>query len=115
MYSLFYDDKDASEYLELLIQSCDSIAIMNYYRGKEIENIRFEVDLASKYGKQVLNIYELKAPGEHGLKEINTYHELGIKAAEENFTILKATFRKSTNISFALHDFVALKEVMGYE
>lgn len=107
----FYDDLGASKQLEALIKSgCDSIAIMNYYQGKEYENIKNEAALANKYGKKLINIYELQAPGKYGLKDKNTYYEEGIKAVEENFAALRANF-SDQDIYIAFHEYRALKEV----
>ena len=37
---------------------------MNYYRGKEAEHLRTEAELACRYGKRLLTIYELQPPGD---------------------------------------------------
>lgn len=106
----FYDDLGVSKQLEELIESgCDSVAIMNYYQGKEYENIKGEAILAAKYGKKIINIYELQAPGKYGLKDKNTYYEEGINAVEENFDSVQAAFHQD-DISIAFHDYKALKE-----
>lgn len=111
----FYDNLGVPKHLEVLIESCcDSIAIMNYYQGKEYENIKGEAELAAKYGKKLINIYELQSPGKHGLKDKNTYYEEGIKAVEENFSVLQAAF-DGQDIFIALHEYDALKEVEGRE
>lgn len=111
----FYDDLGVSKQLEDLIESgCDSVAIMNYYQGKEYKNIKREAELAFEYKKKLINIYELQAPGKHGLKDKNTYYEEGIIAVEENFAALRAAFRRK-DISIAFHEYEALKEVAGRE
>ncbi len=112
----FYDNKGVSKQLESLIRSsCDRIAIMNYYRGKEKENIEFEVSLAAKYKKKVINIYELQAPGQYDLQDVNTYYQEGIYAVEANYNAVRAAYRESTDIALAFHHFEALKEVMKRE
>lgn len=111
----FYDDLGVSKQLEALIKSgCDSAAIMNYYQGKEYENIKKEAALAAKYGKKLINIYELQDPGKNGLKDENSYYEEGIKAVEENFVTLRAAFLEN-DISIAFHEYKALREVKGRE
>lgn len=111
----FYDDLGVSKQLEALIEEgCDSVAIMNYYQGKEYEHIKTEASLAAKYGKKLINIYELQAPGKYGLKDKNTYYEEGIKSVEENFDSLQAAF-DGQDISVALHEYKALKEVLERE
>lgn len=111
----FYDNLGFSEQLEDLIRSgCGSVAIMNYYQGKEYENIQLEVELADKYEKGIINIYELQAAGKHDLKDKNTYHEEGIKAVEENFKELQEKL-SGKDISIAFHEYRALKELLGSE
>ena len=111
----FYDTKGFGEALEQLIASgCDRVAVMNYYRGKESEHIASEAALAQKHGRGLINIYELKAPGEHGLVEENTYHSEGLDALEENFGSLCADYPE-LEISLALHDAQALEEVLAGE
>lgn len=111
----FYDDLGVTKQLEDLIESsCDSVAIMNYYQGKEYENIKREAKLAEECRKKIINVYEMKAPGTHDLKDKNTYYEEGIKAVEENFAALREAFH-SQDISLAFHDYSALKEVAERE
>ena len=111
----YFDSKGFERELETLIRSCcDKAAVMNYYRGKEIEHVETEAALAEKYNKELLSIYELKAPGTHGLTEKNTYYEEGLEAVEENFLQLKDAYPDQT-IAMALHDFEALEEVLGRE
>ena len=109
----FYDNMGFSEQLEDLIESaCDSIAIMNYYKGKEIPNITLEVALAHKYKKQVITIYEVQAPGSHDLEDKNTYYHDGISAIDKNFKNLQAEFYDET-IFIAFHEYRALKEILS--
>lgn len=111
----YFDSKGFERELETLIRSCcDKAAVMNYYRGKEIEHIETEAALAKKYNRELLSVYELKAPGTHGLTEKNTYFEEGLEAVEENFIQLTDAYPDQT-ISMALHDFEALEEVLGRE
>lgn len=108
-----YDDKGLEQELEALIKDCcDSVAVMNYYRGAEVKNIASEAELAQKYGKELISIYELQKAGSHGLTEANTYHELGIEAVMENFRQLGEAYPELP-LSFALHDYKALKELMS--
>lgn len=108
----FYDDFELSNYVENLISSaCDKVAIMNYYQGKEYENIQMEVEIIKKYEKSLINIYELQPPGKYGLIDRNTYYEEGIEAVEKNFKELQKYF-SGQDISIAFHEYEALKEVM---
>lgn len=111
----FYDNKGLTKQLEELIKSgCDSIAIMNYSKGNEIENMNLEVEFAALFNKKIINIYELQPPGTRDLTEKNTYYNQGVEAIENNFQdILDEFYGK--DISVAFHEYNSLKEVLGYE
>lgn len=107
----FYDTKGLSVQLEALIGSCcDSIAVMNYYRGMEMEHIAAEAALAKQYGKGLVNIYEMQPPDEKGLTEKNTYYNQGIEAARENFRALQKAY-PGLRLSMALHEYQAVEEM----
>lgn len=107
-----YDNKGQQKGLEGLIKnSCDSIAVMNYYRGAEIKNIATEIELAQKYGKGIITIYELQKADGHGVKEINTYYNSGLAALKKSYASLLEAYPEQT-ISMAYHDYRALKEVL---
>ncbi len=111
----FYDNKGLTQQLEQLIKSgCDSIAIMNYSKDNEIENMNLEVEFATMFNKKIVNIYELQAPGTRGLTDKNTYYNDGIEAIENNFYNIKEEFY-GKDISIAFHEYNSLKEVLGYE
>jgi len=111
----YYDEVGFSSQVEELVKSgCDTLAIMNYYQEKEYEHIKKEGALVKEYGKNLINIYEMKAPGGHGLIDKNTYFEEGITSVEENFISLKKAFG-NMKLSIAFHDYPALKEVMERE
>jgi len=107
-----YDKKGFEKELEeLTAQACDGIAVMNYYRDKEIPNMETEAEYAAGYDKMMITIYEMKAAGTHGLTEKNTYHELGFEPVIKNFRKVCKAFR-GQNIKMAYHDYEAVKEVM---
>lgn len=109
----YYDTKGFSKQLEELIKTgCDSVAIMNYYKSREADHIKLEVELAHKYGKSVINIYELQAPGKHSLVEKNTYYNQGILAVEKSFSNIQREFY-GKDVSIAFHEYRALKEVLS--
>lgn len=111
----FYDTKGYHQVLDTLISEASTeLAIMNYYREKEVENIRYEATIAKKEGVPIINIYEFKAPGEHDLTERNTYHSLGMEEALNNLLQIKSTYNNQ-EIFGAFHDFKALREVVGYD
>lgn len=111
----FYDNIGLTRQLGDLIETgCDSVAVMNYYRDKEVKNLMQEVEFTHKYGKKLITIYELQAPGTHGLTEKNTYYNEGILKIEKNFDNIKREFPEK-DISIAFHEFNSLKEMLGYE
>ena len=105
-----YDKKGFEKELEeLTAQACDGIAVMNYYRDKEIQNMETEAACAAGYDKSVITIYEMKAAGTHGLTEKNTYHELGFEPVTANFRKVRRAF-PGQDIKMAYHDYEAVKE-----
>lgn len=108
----YYDNMGLSRQLENLIKSgCDSIAIMNYFKTNEAINISNEVKLADKYGKKVINIYELQPPGVHGLEEKNTYYNQGILEVEKSFAKIRQQL-PDRDISVAFHEYRSLREIL---
>ena len=106
-----YDNKGQQKGLEELIKSgCDAVAVMNYYRGAEVKNITTEAALAKKYGKELINIYELQKADGSSVKEINTYYNSGIPALKKSHQSVLEAYPDQP-VSIAYHDYKALKEV----
>lgn len=111
----FYDSKGLEGQLEELVRDCcDGIAVMNYYKGCEIEHIETEARLADRYQKALISVYELKAPGTHGITQNNTYWEEGMAAVKSNFSEMKRAY-PGQELSMGLHDYEALKELLKDE
>ena len=111
----FYDSEGLTEYLELLAKDgCHGLAVMNYYREEEAAHLEQEWSLAKRYGKPVINIYELQKPGTHDLTEKNTYYESGMEGVRESFGRLQETLPYS-GLTYAVHDYRALLEVEKIE
>lgn len=109
----YYDKKGQTEGLEELIRDgCDAIAVMNYYRGAEVKNIATEVKLVSKYGKELITIYEMQKADGRGIKEVNTYHDRGLDAVRENYSNLLRAY-PGESIPIAYHEYRALRELLG--
>ena len=109
----YYDKKGQQEGLEELIKNgCDSIAVMNYYRGSEVKHIATEAELARKHGKGLITIYELQKANGRGVQEVNTYYNFGLDALERNYKSILAAYPEQT-ISIAYHDYRALQEVLN--
>ena len=103
----FYDDMVTLEGLSALIQSCDSIAIMNYEKQDEAGQILTELALAGD--RPVTVIYELQAPGKYELEEENTYYYEGLAGVEESFQALDTIFDRE-NFTYARHHYSVLRE-----
>lgn len=100
--------------LELITRACTGIAIMNYNKSDELEQIRTECTMAEEQGKEVIVIYELQEEGSHGLTFKNTYHSDGIPALLESWQSL-AGHLSAPRLRYAVHEFNAAKEVFGDE
>ncbi len=99
---------------QVIEEGCDALAIMNYYKKKEAEHIETEMQLAAAAGVPVTVIYELQPPGEHGLKDVNTYYHDGFAAAEASWDALQTQFG-SDLLCVAFHEYTALQEMMRNE
>lgn len=108
----YYDSKGYEDELNKLIECTDGIMVMNYYKGSEIEHIENEEKLASFYGKDIINIYELKKSGEHGITDNNTYHDDGIDEVNNNYKELKDAY-PDYSIGIAYHDMSYFKEKLA--
>lgn len=106
-----YDTEGFTEELEQLIhEGCHGIAIMNYYKGKEWAHLKTEFELAEKYGKSIMNIYELQQPGIYGLEEKNTYYKEGMPGIRKSYKeLIKEA--GTGRIGLGIHNYKALLEV----
>ncbi len=113
--SWYYDDYGYDAELERLVsEGCDALAIMNYNREDESGQIETEAALCREYKKALINIYELQEVGEYDLEEIHTYREVGLPTLRKNWNTLRQAF-PDQELSVALHDYRALKEMAGTE
>jgi hypothetical protein len=111
--SYYYDDYGFEEEIETIVEKgCDALAIMNYNREDEAGQIVSEAALCKKYGKRLINIYELQEVGKYYLEEIHTYREAGLSALQKSRAELIEAF-EGQQITFALHEYRALKEMTG--
>lgn len=109
----YYDSEELYPELEELVhRGCDGIAVMNYYKGKEKKHVEAEAELADRYGKSVMTIYELQPPGNYGLEENNTYYREGLAGIKENWEKLEEWNGKLT---YGIHHYEALLEVLNRE
>lgn len=110
----YYDEKGYTERLRALVRdSCDGVAVMNYNKRDEPGQIETEVSLAEEYGKPAFQIYELQPPGQYGLTENNTYYSDGLQSVQESFSALREALPYA-DLHMALHEFEALREVLGH-
>lgn len=111
----YYDTNGfESELEEIIANACDSVAVMNYYKSKEQEHIFNEMELAKKYEKGIIQVYETQEPGEHDLTFDTTYYEDGIKEVEKSFASLSEYYQYE-KFRFAIHEYESLKKVMQKE
>lgn len=111
----YYDSGGHEEALEELISTgCDVLAIMNYSKMDESGQIQTEMSIADREKKPVIIIYELQKPGEHGLKNVNTYYEDGLHAVKKSVKKLEKVYGKGA-FQYALHEYKALQEVIERE
>lgn len=111
----FYDTQGLTKGLRRLVRDCcDSVLVMNYYRGAEIGHIAAEAELAAAHGKGLITAYELQEADGKQIQEANTYYSEGLAAVRENFAALQAAYQGQT-VSMALHDYRALEEVLADE
>lgn len=113
--SYYYDDYGFEEELETIVEhGCDALAIMNYDRSDEIGQIKTEAAFCKKYNKRLINIYELQKVGKYELEEIHTYYEVGLSALQKSRDEVMKYFADQ-NITIALHEYRALKEIKRLE
>ncbi len=111
--SYYYDDYGFEEKLDVIAEkACDALAIMNYNQKDETGQIGTEASLCRKYGKRLINIYELQEVGKYGLEESHTYREEGLPALKKSAKEVAAYYSGQT-ITTALHDYRALKAMSG--
>ena len=111
----FFDTKGYTAQLNALIEeACDAVAVMNYQKKDEIGQIKTEMAAAKRAGKRLIHIYELQPPGSHDLTERNTYHRDGLPAVWDSRDKLLAYFNDD-GLSFALHDYATLREMIAHE
>ena len=111
----FYDTKGYKKLVNTIIsEAATELAVMNYYRDKEIDHLDHEARQAKTAGKPITTIYEFKRPGEHGLTHKNSYYNEGYTAAIENGNRLIEHY-KDQRVNIAYHDYHAFREVIENE
>jgi hypothetical protein len=111
----FYDTKGFEKELKGLIQEgSDAVAVMNYQKKDEAGQIEAEMEDTMRAGKQLIHIFELQRPGLFDLTERNTYFLDGLPAVWASRDQLYRHYGYE-GLSFALHDYEALSEMMNDE
>ena len=107
----FYDTSGCMETLEqLAAQGCDGLAVMNYLRADEIDQISAEVALAQTYGRRIITIYELQSPGTDGLTDRHSYYSAGLGALRESYAAIQEAYAPQ-RVDYALHYYPLLLEL----
>ena len=102
---------------ELIKLDYDHIAYMNYDRTDDgnFENLDEEVELARKYNKKIVNIFELQDPNKHeGLPETDTYYNLGLDRCIEDMNKLLQKYNYS-KLGRSYHYYEPLVELLSDE
>jgi len=110
----FYDKYWRDGFERLAANGCDGLAVMNYNREKEIEEIEGEIEIARKYDKDVIFIAELQRPGVHELVENNTYYYEGLAALKESFEKM-GNYYNYDKLSYSYHYYKPLVELLEIE
>lgn len=111
----FYDTKGFDKELREIIEAgSDAVAVMNYQKKDETGQIETEMEATMRAGKRLIHIFELQQPGQYDLTERNTYFLDGLPAVWASLDRLYAHYNYK-GLSFALHDYKALSEMMNDE
>ena len=100
---------------EIVKLDYDHIAYMNYDRPSSMKNLDEEVELAKKYDKKLVNIFELQNPEDHeGLPDTDTYYKDGLEVCEQkmNEILQKYNYYK---LGKSYHEYKSLIEVIERE
>ncbi len=108
----FWLEKIDSLLLGSVIKHTDEIAVMNYLRKNEAENIKSEAAYASYYGKAITCIYEFQKPGEHSLVDLNTYYNKGIDAAQKSYEAVYDSIGYD-KLNFAYHSLKTITQLIN--
>ena len=108
----FYDTSGCSSVLEALAEAgCDGFAVMNYFRQDEAGQISGEAEIAQRFGRRLITIYELQEPGDHGLTEKHTYYNAGMDALMESYRRIGDAFSPQ-RVDIALHCYPGLETLV---
>lgn len=105
-------DKDILE--QMIAKGCDAVALMNYGRSDEAAAMEEEWALARRYGREVVCIMELAAPGRHDLTEEQTYWGEGLDALHASWEALQGRFG-GEGLRFAYHYYKPLCQLLEQE
>lgn len=107
----YFDTMGFNEELEQLIRDAsDSIAVMNYYRNKEIQHIETEANLSRRYNKPIITIYELQPADQHTIIDMNTYNQLGVPVVYNNLKQVVNAY-KGQDLYGSFHEFKTLVQL----
>lgn len=107
----WFDKNYEKELIQIIAESSDEVAVMNYGRTNEIRNIQKEIEIARKHKKPINCIFEFQKPGEHQLDEVQTYYHLGVEQAISNFEKLYELYNYN-NLKFSYHYYKPITEIL---
>ncbi len=108
----YWFDNNYYDIVESMIKDAsDEIAVMNYYRNKEIVNIENEVELCKKYEKKIICISELQQPDSSSVPETITYFNFGLNVLWRMWNQIYSYFNYSS-LGFSYHYYKPLKQCL---
>ncbi len=108
----FYDSNGYSEQLEKLVNACDGIFVMNYYRDQEIPHIETETGFAAMYNKRFVNLYELKPHGDNAAEDKVSYYYEGLDKVRKSIESIRSAY-PDIRIDMGYHDIKYFKELIN--
>lgn len=104
----FFESFDIDSTKEIILNCSDEIAVMNYDKTDEFEQIKNELMWAKEKNIPIWCIYEFQQSGKHELKDINTYYKEGINGARASFKklLIKSDYNK---LYLSIHEYSSLK------
>lgn len=97
-----YDDMKRENTLRAIIRESDGVFVLNYFKGREIQNISREVALCKWYDKRIVNVYELQPGLLSQTNDTITYYRDGLPVLRRNFREVRDAY-PDCDIGLAYH------------
>ncbi len=97
-----YDNMGYDRRMRNIIREADQIFVLNYLKGREIENVKREAALCRWYRKRMVNVYELQPGLLSQTTNTITYYKDGLDAVKLNYKELMDAY-PSHDIAIGYH------------